>query len=146
MRVLKWFGIVGLILILMVGYMLISAFQSGWWLDRLFAQLSQGWNAQVIVRNARPSPVPTGTPEGLQSALNDPKRLHLESITPAACTHGPNYLAGEGVDFRSRCLVWARFNKGTVRFEFELKGFWNEWKITYFGFAPETSGTPQAKS
>src|SRR5690348_17330574 len=104
---------VALVLALIVGYMLLAAFQSGWWLDSLFAQLSHGWNAQVIIRNARPSGAgaSAGTPEGLQSALNDLKRVRLESITPAACTHGPNYLAGEGMDFRSRCLVWATFDK-----------------------------------
>jgi hypothetical protein len=135
MRVLKWMGIVSLPIALIIGYMFITAFRSGWWLDRLFLELSQDWNAEVIIRNAGSNPAP-----GLQTALNDLKRMHLEGTTNAACTHGPNYEREEGFDFRSRCILWGKFDAGVVRFEFHLKGFWDQWKIIGFRFLPEASG------
>lgn len=141
MRILKWIGIVSLPVLLLISYMFLSAFRSGLWLDRTFHELSQSWSAEVILLNAGPMKQTDAT-QGLQVALNDLKRAKFEDATSAACTHGPNYAAGEGLDFRSRCLLWAKFDKGVIRFEFELKGFWNNWKITNFGFFPEAaSGT-----
>lgn len=136
MRILKWIGIVSLPIVLLISYMFIFALRSGWWLDRTFQELSHDWSAEVIIRNAAPTKK-TDTPQGLQLALNDLKQAKLEETTNAACTHGPNYVQGEGLDFRSRCLLWAKFDKGVVRFEFELKGSWNQWKITNFSFLPE---------
>lgn len=135
-RVLTWAGLISLPIVLFISYLFISAFRSGWWLDHTFLELSRDWNADVIIRNAVPSKN-TDTPQGLQLALNDLRRAKLEDVTSAACTHGPSYIRGEGFDFRSRCLLWAQFDKGVVRFEFELKGFWNQWKITDFSFHPE---------
>ncbi len=141
MRVLKLFGFVAVLFALAAGYMFLMAYQSGLWLDREFAELSRGWNADVILRHADGSSQGPGFSRRLQGVLNDLKRVHLEKATAAACTHGPEFVQGGRLDLRSRCILWARFDKGVVRFEVELKGFWTDWKITNLGLFREARDT-----
>ncbi len=137
MRIFKWIGIACVPVIFVVAYMFLSAYRSGLWLDHEFAELSQNWDAAVVLRNTRT----TGNPsdDSLQTALNDFKQARLEQVTPAACSHGFKADTQEGFDLRSQCLIWARFDKGGVRFEVELKRIQGQWKYTGFAFYPQAS-------
>lgn len=139
MRMLKWVGVISAAVILALGYLFANAYRSGQWVDQVLISLAQGWDADVIVRNARHTPGKPDDRDGLQNALNDLKRVRLDRLSAAACTHGLNFTEEEGVDFRSRCVAWADFDKGTVRFDFELKRSWNQWQITGFSFREATS-------
>ncbi len=139
MRIFKWIGIACTPVIFFVAYMFLSAYRSGLWLDHEFAELSQNWDAAVVLRNV---PGTGSSPEGLQTALNDLKHARLEQITPAACTHGFNADRKDGFDLRSQCLIWAKFDTGVVRFEVELKRIQGQWKYTGFAFYPQASPMP----
>lgn len=119
---------------LLLGYTFIVALQSGKWVDQVLLSLYQNWwSADVIARNFRRPYSPQEIVE-LQNALDDLRNARLTRITPTECTHGLHYESGQGTDFRSRCVASAVFQERTVMFDFELKGFWNEWQITGFSF------------
>lgn len=124
-----------------VGYVLESGYRAGQWVDRVFLSLVREWDADVIVKNARNRPARRNDRQELQKALDELGRLQLDRLSDAACTHGLHYSSEGGLDFRSRCVTRAVFAQGTVRFDVEVKGFWNDWKITSFSFRPETPDT-----
>ncbi len=134
MRVWRWVAFIVVLAVMAFGYIHIAAHQSGLWVDRVFAELSQKWDAKVVFRNAKSSAPRSGSSEGLQLALDNLKSARLEEAAPATCTHGVKIGDGEGVGMRSRCVLLARFDKGVVEFEFELAGYLGSWKISGFDF------------